>query len=220
MKKLVLMSLVISSMLFNGCGDDSKSNNSFETKPLTTKNSCSYSGVSLAFNDFEAKIKNATDGDIKLDCIKEDGLYSSILKFSKNINSLTVENVIKVEEISLNSNEFEGFDISTYDYKSGTKNLRGSIFFKGGEEKVYDCVETYPSVDSQIVTDAEGIESLLDGYFDNNDIIETTCPTFYYESSVNPQEFTKVKLNLLQNYTLTDDKGKKHLITTESYLEN
>ena len=204
------------SLFLVGCGNDEKKSDDESNKPLTTKNSCGYSGV---IDGADTTLKFTSDGDIRIVCQEENEQYFSEYKLINDVNSLTIVDVIKVINFEATSNlGNSGSEIQTLHYKEGTIHYTKESKIDGKTEK-YDCIETYPSPLPQTIFNETTILELLEWKAVEDDRVKTTCPKEFYEES-EQEEDEILEVRVLFNYTLIDSDGKKHLLTRDQILSN
>lgn len=237
-KSFILISLLVGTVSFSGCGSDSSTNDDSPSSsssssntsndssnndslsnssglsitPVTTKNVCEPKVMTI--NNSTSSIKYATDGDITVIC-KTSGQYSyGEYQLLTGIDTLTITQIKRVENFVINEVQAKGSDITTYDYKAGTVHHNVDVVAKGETYK-YNCTETFSSPLPDTLTDEDSINNLLEWEGDENHLIKTTCPKSYYDEGEEEDEddFTKGTMNSLTNYTLTDSNNKTHLIT-------
>jgi len=221
-KSLILTSLLVGVISFSGCGSDSDSStggnkDSSLTPPVTTKVVCDPKAFSSSEGSYD--IKYSADGDITVMC-RTSGQYTyGEYQLVTGVNTLTIADMKKVEEISATASKVKGKGIDTYNYKSGTIHHQLNAVVDGKTEK-YDCIETYPSPLPTTLTDTTSIENLFEWEGDENDRTKTTCPASYYEESGSEDDdsFGKGTVSVITNYTLTDSDGKKHLVTENAEI--
>ena len=229
-KSLILTSLLVGAIAFTGCGSDSdggtkdgtensgggtgnNGSSSLSLTPVATKVVCDPKASTLA--DASYDVKYLANGDITVMCKTFGGYTSGEYQLATGVSTLTIVDVKKVEESSVNTVNLKGKSLDTYDYKAGTIHRQENGVAEGKTVK-YDCVETYPSPLPATLTSTATIEMLLEWEPDENDRVKTTCPSSYYaENDSDDEDFTfgKGTVNVITNYTLTDSDAKKHLLT-------
>ncbi len=207
---------------------DETTNNSISNwKPLTEKVSCD--PKELVITGATIDFKYYADGDIKIECQEIQGFTIATYKLDENIQSLDITQLIKSETINGNIKDDTGksgtFDgVTTYDYQKGTQHIQGHYTYNGKKENI-DCIETYPTILPKTITSDNDISSLLEWEGDDiGEYTQTTCPESYYDENDEldiEDENTKWRgtVNMNTNYTLTDSKGKKHLLSTEMSMK-
>ncbi len=246
MNKLVIISLVTTILLLNGCGSSS-SNTTETTKtttnptvnsnisniekwtPITTKVACD--PETLKVSDKTLDFKYYADGDIKVECQKIDNFTLANYKLDENIDSLKVVQIIKKESIKGSIKDAKGRNatldgITTYDYQKGTQHIQGNYTYEGKRESI-DCIEIYPTILPKTITSENDIFDLLD--WEGNELGEytsTTCPDSYYNEdksndlNIDDKNLTwSGNVDMNTNYTLTDSNGKQHLISREMNMK-
>lgn len=224
-KSLILTSVVVGMLSFSGCGSDSDSDSSTDSvtdglsvSPVTSKVVCDPNTITSTEGSYD--IKYASDGDITVMC-KTVGEYTyGEYSLLSGINQLTIINLKREENYSLNTSTISGSGIDTYDYKLGTVHHTIDLSSDGTNYK-YDCTETFPTpLPITLTTDATSIENLIEWEGDENYLITTTCPQSYYDDAKDDgtEDFGTGTIDSLINYTFTDSNGKQHLLTfTGSY---
>jgi len=227
-KSLILTSLLIGAISFNGCGSSSDggggggdnphpgSNNiSLSVSPLTNKNICDPTKLESAAGSYDVKF--ATDGDIIVSCSQSSSYSFGEYKLASGIQTLTIVDAKKVENYAIDVTHAKGTSIDTYNYKSGaiTHKVNGTF---NGKSINYNCTEIYPSPLPTTLTDTSSIDDLLDWEGDSNNRISSDCPTSYYSDLGKEDATNKGSVKFIENYTLTDNNGKKHLITNSGEI--
>ena len=211
-KMLKIWFISLSILVFIGCGEDEKEDKGFSIQPITKKNSCGYSGT---IQGEKATFNSATDGDIRISCEKEKGINFSRYTFVNNVNSLTIIDTIKVRNIIAKGDILNASILETFNYKKGTIDIKSSTTLNGKKEN-FDCIETYPSPLPTTLLNEKSALALLKWKPNKSDRIKTTCPESYYQEY---EYKTNVEIDSIENYTLTDSEGKKHLLYLErNYL--
>jgi hypothetical protein len=233
-KSLILTALLIGSITFSGCGSSSSSNNRKNDDnttttdeglgdlgnvqaPVTTKIVCD--PKAMTFGKLTTDILYAADGDITVNC-KTEGIYTyGEYSLVSAIQTLTITQIKKVKSNKVKSDKGSGSSTDTYDYKAGTIQHVSEWFSSDGKSKKENCIETFPSPLPATVTDKNSIETLLNWEGDTNNRISTTCPTSYYgendgdDKEEDDDDTSKGSLDMINNYTITDNNNKTHLLT-------
>jgi len=226
-KSLILTSLLVGVISFNGCGSSSNDEtpsgvsvaSSSTLNPVTTKIVCDPQALTNSKTSYD--MQYAADGDITVMCKTAGGYSYGEYQLVAGVNTLTITDIEKVEEYTLNTSKIKGKGIDTYNYKAGTIQHKIDAVVNGKTEK-YNCTETYPSPLPTTLTDTNSITELFDWDVNEYDRIKTTCPASYYaeDDSIDESEESlgKGTINGITNYTLTDNNGKKHLLTESAKI--
>jgi len=221
-KSLILTSLLVGVISFNGCGSSSSGSSSNDNggstgggssaslSAVTTKVVCDPQALSNSQTSYD--MKYAADGDVTVMCKTESGYTYGEYQLVAGVNTLTITDIEKVEEYTLDTSKVKGKGRDTYNYKAGTIHHKIDGMVDGKREK-YDCTETYPSPLPATLTDTNSITELFDWDVDEYDRIKTTCPVSYDDEDDIEDSLGKGTVNAVTNYTLTDNNGRKHLIT-------
>jgi len=224
-KSLILTSLLVGAISFSGCGSDSDSdgggkdnpaptpgnNTAVTVTPVTTKVVCDPDAITFEGGSYD--VKYAAEGDVTVVCQEAGGMKYGEYQLVAGVQTLTIVDATKVENFAIDLTTAKGTATDTYDYKAGTINHKINGTFEGQVAK-YDCTETYPSPLPTTLTDTTSIEELLDWYGDSNNRISSDCPQSYYSDfEGDTEQANKGTVEFIENYTLTDNNGKKHLIT-------
>ena len=218
-KTLIVSSLIVGMIGLVGCGSDDDSNNdSGDTSkisgtPITSKIVCD-SGTQT-FGTVSIHSKFYAEGDIQIECKTIQGFSIVEYGLSENISQLNITQITQVEYLNFQNSKKGSFTgKATYDYQKGTIDY--DVILNG--EKI-TCKETYQSILPKTLTKttnelSDEIEELLDWGGEDNALIDSTCPSSLNDEDEDEEDSLQ-EGSRLANYTITDDKNKKHLLAVE-----
>jgi len=229
-KSLILTSLLVGAISFSGCGSDNdgdgggggdnptpgnNTNNGLSISPITNKNLCNPSKITYANISIDSEF--ATDGDIIVNCTEIGDNIFGVYQLSSTVQTLTVTNIKKEVNYDVDMDTAKGTNIDSYDYKAGTIHHVMNATLEG-KAMHYDCTDTYPSPLPTTISDNSSIMELLDWDGDDNNLITSTCPESYHDDTDDDTQVKKGTLKFIKNFTITDSRGKKHLISNSGEL--
>ena len=217
-KKVEIFIILLFIFSLSNCGDANKSENKKDdstglpTKPITNKNSCEVKRV--LDNGFDAIYKYASDGDIEIICDDKDNSEFPETKIAKNVQNLTIVDLVKVKNTILQSDNGNIIGIQTFNYKDGTIHIEEKIRLNGKIKKI-DCIQTYPSPLPKTIFNQKSILDLIDWKGDINNRLKNTCSK---ENDSNEKPKGNFNLKIIINSTLIDSDKKKHFITIQEII--
>lgn len=203
-----------------GCGGGGSSDDSSKSnEETTTSSSSSNTEVNLTWSP---KTTNVTcdlspvdggdysaSGDVTVTCQKDD--KQSVRYKLANVKSLTAMQIVKHKYLTIENSSDKLHTV--YDYKQGTVLYSGTI-----NGTAYDCVETYPSIVPETLTNST-IEKILSWQGDSNDRVSSTCPNSFYDAKIDTSYNNAYQIKGLSffgiNYTIYDDNNNQHFITLQ-----
>jgi hypothetical protein len=192
-----LFSSVAAVLLLSACGDSGDSSTSEGTAPAldpvvaySVEKTSEYAGR-------VATMKLGTDGDFKAVSGSED--YPELGMSDSADLPYTINTVTKVESYGYSDSEDTISAITTSDYSAGTEHIKGTSKVHGD----IDCTNTYQSPLPLVINDAAAFDEV---YFDDEQRINTTCPSWMDETS--PEEDDDYDYEEIENMTIN---GNSHI---------
>lgn len=207
---------IITMVMIIGCGGGGSSSDSPKDEGISTNSSLNSdpsinwspktTNITCDLSSIDGGTYSAL-GDLSISCQKDN--LESIKYELQNVKSLTAIQVVKHKYLTIEKSSDKLHTI--YDYEKGTISYNGTI-----EGVIYSCIETYPSIIPETLTNSS-IEKILNWHGDSNDRITTTCTDSFYNSKIDStyNDISQIKsLSFFGiNYTITDDSGTQHFIT-------
>lgn len=221
MKKIIGLSVILLGFMMVGCDSTNSDNNTtdnttpFENTTPSGTTASSVTPLTCENGNNGFTIKSGTDGDITFNC---DFSQNYGYALAEGVSSINVTNIVsEIKGASTCSSSGNSTFSITTNYAAN------SVHYTASSSKIgnVNCTEIYNfNVVPTVIAGAEDIEALFEweqAYSkDDPSLVSTTCPNEFYDDSDSDIEEERCSGSSTINYTLTDDAGKKHLVSIEN----